>query len=273
MTITLLFAAASFLESKTQIFSSENSSFRLIRRIPDQCSIPKWNYPNCKKYLSQSGEPAPPLTPQQWYELRQAYEDVVGEFSSLDPAWKLADPTSPVDGWHVPVEVRTSPGKGRGVFLLEPVSKGQVLWDNRYTARFPDECSLRKFFAIVGEEASCNTITWGYVNDFYGQGLQFQLDLDKSAFLNEAVSAAQANSVNRFPKDLSDKQPEFVLSPNTFFQQRRTPGAFHLYAKDDLEAGTELLFEYSDVHIYASLWWFERLCLMTRGVWAWLVMQ
>ena len=58
-----------------------------------------------------------------------------------------------------------------------------------------------------------------------------------------------------------------------FLQRRRKPGAFHVYAKEDLAAGTELLFEYTDAHIYGKLYWYEKLCIMTRGVWEWLVMQ
>lgn len=269
MTIVLMLVVGAFLQSETLMFTSNN----LVRhqRETEQCAIPKWNYPNCKPYLTNPSLAIP--TPRQWYDLRQAFEEATEEeASSLDPAWKVSDPDLPVNAFHVPIEVRISPGKGRGVFLAEAVSKGQLLWDNRYTARFPDECSVRKFFAAIGDEAVCNVVMWGYVNDFYGQGLQFQVDLDPSAFFNEPTTPDEANTVNRFPSLLSNDQPQRVLNPQSFFEQRRKPGAFHVYATEDMPAGTELLFNYSDVHMYVKLYYYEKLCMMTRGVWGWLTM-
>ena len=193
--------------------------------------------------------------------------------SSLDPAWRHKNSTTEVDGFHVPVEVRTSPGKGRGVFLTSAVSKGQVIWDNRYTARFPDECSVRQFLAAISEETACEVIMWAYVNDFFsGQALEFQVDLDGAAYFNEAPDIAQTNFVTRFPENLSfDAQNTETVA--TIVAERRVPGSMRAYAKSDLKAGTELMFDYADVHIYAKLFWFEKLCFMTRGLWAWLVMQ
>lgn len=257
--------------TRTLIFSDDTNH---LRQLASQCPIPEWEYPNCRPYIANGD--AKPLTPQEWYGLREIYEQVVGKnVSSLVPSWKQYDPTHRVDGFRAKVEVRTSPGMGRGVFLMEPVSEGQVIWDNRYTARFPDDCSVRRFFQLVGEKAACDAITWGYVNDFYGPG-QFQVDLDDSAFLNDAKNA-EANVVIRFPDELSD--PKIIdLNHLAFLEQRAKPGAFQLFARSNIAAGTELLFEYTDVHVYSSAkvygdpFWYEKLCIMTRGALGWLAM-
>lgn len=246
---------------------------------------------------------APPqATDEKWLEFRRKYQAAVGEqASTLDPTWSdyfgsdsttSANTATLRNGFHVPVEVRTAPGKGRGIFVKTSVTKGQLLWDNRYTARFPDECSVRMFFASISEEDACRAIIWGYVNDFTGEGQQFLLDLDDAVYLNEGQSAADVNTRSRFMTPAENNGnaernsqkgnvalkinvdvAQRILEPaqqqqqhqDAILAQRRLPGNFGVFASQDMEAGTELLGDYSEIHAYKSLFWYEKMCYRSIG--------
>jgi len=264
----------------------------------DTCPIPQWKYPDCRPFLKLQNA-TPPLSQEQWQRYRQAYYDAVGpEASTLDPSWNMGvekndkeQPTTATtarlsNSWHIPVEVKSSPGKGRGVFTLTRVKAGQQLWDSRYTARFPDECSVREFFAKLGnDEDACNALTWGYVNDYVGHGLEFLLDLDEGVYLNDVSGHHQqrANVINRFLQETTTAtatlQQHTAATATTasqakleaLYAQRRAPSSFGIFATQDMEPGTELLMDYNHVHIPGKLYWYDMLCLKTRGIWEWLI--
>ncbi|CAB9499339.1 expressed unknown protein [Seminavis robusta] len=271
--LTLLLVLSSLVETGTSVILS--SSKGSLRKDPVQCPIQKWTYPNCRPYLAPKNASLGDLSPHEWYDLRRKFEQVVGdEASSLDPSFRTNGSEESLSGFRVPVEVRVSPGKGLGVFTTTPVQKGQVVWDNRFTARFPDECSLRQYFDLIGEKASCDALTWGYVNDFQGEGLKFLLDLDEAVYLNEARKPDEVNLIINF-RPLQD-DPEYdavqkLIDPDRFWQHRQKPGNQQARAKVHLQAGAELLMDYREVHVYGKLWWYDRLCFKTRGVWAWLM--
>jgi len=264
-------------------YTIKNSSKLFSNSSPNECVILKWEYPSCNKYMDKI---TPPQTPSQWIEFRRKFEAAVGESNSnLDRDWAdyMDDSHREVKtGFRVAVDVRISPGKGRGVFLEEPVRKGQVLWENRYSARFPDECSVRIFFASLSEEDQCNAIMWGYVNDFFGRGLQFQLDLDPAVYLNAGSPPAQANTVNRFllkhEDELFDKMNLNDVQRTLESRQRNSllssEPRFGMVALHDMEAGTELLIDYAEIHVYGikKLGWYESLCFHSRGFWGWINM-
>ena len=273
--MTVIVVAFSMLHTGTNILSTID-----ITTADETCPIQQWKYPNCKPYLNKV---SPPATDEQWLDLRQKFHTAVGDQASgLDPTWsnytRTANGSSILNqGFRVPVEVRTSPGKGRGVFLKSYVQKGQQLWDNRYTARFPNECSVRKFFASIGEEAACSAIMWGYVNDFAGEGLQYHLDLDGSVYFNEARPVSEANAMHRYVTPVEEEAGSLdgvqrILEPEQLVALRKQPGRFGLFATRDLEPGTELLIEYDQFHVYYSLIWYEKLCYHSRGFWGYLTM-
>jgi hypothetical protein len=283
MLINLFLVASTFMiETGTQLlFSGSNpAATSSLRRASSQCPISKWRYPNCKPYSIHQNETLTALSSHEWYELRRKFLAVVGDQdSTIDPSWQQQQESSPShgsSGFQVPVEVRSSPGKGRGVFTTTRVSKGQVLWDNRYSARFPDECSARQFFDLIGEELSCSAIMWGYVNSKFGQGPQFILDLDIAVYLNQAPTSEDVNMVNHF-RPLNDNPSynaaQLMLDPERYWQHRRKPGNLQMLASRDLEPGTELLMDYSEMHVYHNqLWWFQNLCFRTRGLWGMMTM-
>ena len=293
--MTALLVFCSTLQTGAKVLLNKNTPANLRRASNGECPIQRWHYPDCSKHSNILA--APQATDEKWLEFRRKYQAVVGEeASTLDPTWSEFFETDSTDartatlrnGFHVPVEVRTAPGKGRGIFLKTSVTKGQKLWDNRYTARFPDECSVRMFFASISEEDSCRVIIWGYVNDFAGEGQQFLLDLDDAVYLNEGQSTADVNTHSRFltpaenngikentQKDTvasmsNTNTAQRILEPvqqeDAILVQRRFPGNFGVFASQDMESGTELLGDYSEIHAYKSLFWYEKMCYRSIGL-------
>jgi len=123
---------------------------------------------------------APPLSPREWYELRKKYHRAVGESaSSLASNWEDLYKELPTtedsmsetrhsseqkqvhnNGYLIPIEIKSTPERGRGVFTTVNVKKGQKIWENRFRGNFPDACSGRKFFASLTNEEACDAMFW-----------------------------------------------------------------------------------------------------------------
>lgn len=249
----------------------------------EQCRKSQWQYPDCNKFKDKA---TPPFSDQQWLRFREIYVEIVGEqASTLGPGWSnLTEENNTLanNAFHIPFGVRAASGKGLGVFTKDYVQQGQQLWDNGMTARFPDECSVRVFLASISEEDACSTIKWGYVNDFFGQGLQFQLDMADGVYFNHADSGSELlNTYNSFLPTgqaadelaASSETSQPVLETKKTFAMQTIPGQFCIFATQDLEPGTELLLDYSAVHAHFRLYWYEKLTYQSRGFWPyiWLV--
>jgi hypothetical protein len=232
----------------------------------NSCPIPEWQYPDCTKYLN-SGVVTASFTQEKWIEMRKAYVQVVGqEESSLSADWAELPPRGELSsGFYIPVEVRTSPGKGRGVFSSVDIQKGQKVWDNRHTGRFPDECSVRQFMDVIGEEDACNAIMWAYVNNHFAEEVsgdyEFMLDFDECVYFNAAPSKEEQNLDNRFADHVGEDR-----------DKRRAPGAFAMYANRDIPAGSELIIDYGQFHQFAAMFWYEKMNYMSRGLWHYITM-
>jgi hypothetical protein len=143
------------------------------------------------------------------------------------------------------VTVRHSPGRGRGVFALEPISAGKIVWKARETtARFYSGDDFRRFLAAVPEEFMCDVLDFAYVQDI-GQArytpsatpvdrasvhetrvLAISVDLEDGAFVN-------ANWYE-------DENVRFV----------KDSGHGHFVATRDIEPGEEILCAYEEFAYY-----------------------
>lgn len=92
-----------------------------------------------------------------WLFSRSLYRGIVGSSQS-----SIGSSDGDVkNGFQYKVEAKQAPPKGRGIFALEDIKKGTLIWSTTKTARFRDGPSYRKF--IFGLEAgfACDVLQWG----------------------------------------------------------------------------------------------------------------
>lgn len=109
---------------------------------------------NCEE-IFKSERPIHSYT--DWLFARSLYRDIVGSSQS-----SIGSSDGNVkNGFQYEVEAKQAPPKGRGIFALEDIKKGTLIWSTAKTARFQDGPSYRKF--IFGLEAgfACDVLQWG----------------------------------------------------------------------------------------------------------------
>ena len=227
-----------------------NVALDLTNLVENQtCPVKKWSYPSCRYPGATIVQTIP--TPNEWMEIRQAYRRAVmnePDFSLERTAWTNGSAT----GFNVPVEVRYSPERGRGLFATTFIPKGTKLWDNRYTARIRSECEGRRFLQELTNDQACNVVMWGYVADHGTGKLEWGIDLDPCSFTNEARTAEEVNAEDR------------VVDPEKATQ----PGGHSMWSTRDISAGEELLSSYDDLRQFnpkKNLYWQAKLLVKSWG--------
>ena len=100
-----------------------------------------------------------------WLFSRSLYRSIVGSSQS-----SIGSSDGDVkNGFQYEIEAKQAPPKGRGIFALEDIKKGTLIWSTAKTARFRDGPSYRKF--IFGLEAgfACDVLQWGKSEHFFFQ--------------------------------------------------------------------------------------------------------
>ena len=113
-----------------------------------------WKRLKCNKIFKKE---RPIHSYTDWLFARSLYRDIVGRSQS-----SIGSSDGDVkNGFQYKVEAKQAPPKGRGIFALEDIKKGSLIWSTRMTARFRDGSSYRKF--IFGLEAgfACDVLQWG----------------------------------------------------------------------------------------------------------------
>jgi len=136
------------------------------------------------------------------------------------------------------------PGKGRGVYATEPISKGTLVvdLDNGSTGIFKVGHSWREFAVSLPKETACNFIEWSWVqtippenddDDDIRNGLTIFIAFDESNLMNSADwDGVEANVRCGRPPEHDEAE--------------RGPCRFHYYAARDIAAGEELLINYGE---------------------------
>ena len=242
--------------------------------IPDAntCPIAKFHYPWCAHSIMHVEQTIPsPLTSDEWLELRRKYQAAIAQ-GAPDSSSSLAD------GWDEPgsvgfpimdrLEIRTSPGKGRGLYTTQPIAKGTKIWDNRYRAVFPNECTANLFFAGLANQMACDAMFWGYTNNFYGNdvGIQYMFDLDGHGYINHADESDKPNAAHHFQEEMETKHyavprilpwgGSLTKSDPARHRARTKPGAYGLYAQRDIEAGEEIMYNYEEIYQMGLFDWY-----------------
>jgi hypothetical protein len=106
----------------------------------------------CKKIMEDMTV-LPIYSQATWNHMRHVYRAVMEESIDRDGvSITAADAASPTSGFLVPIEVRRIEGKGRGVFVLRDVAKGEPLWSKKNAASFSQGTDFRKFIFSLQDD-------------------------------------------------------------------------------------------------------------------------
>ena len=232
------------------------------------CPATKFDYAWCENSFLHSRELPPPLTGEEWLGFRRLYMQSLSKAGVMDRSsfaedWEQPNSVGFFLSFPDQLEFRHSLEKGRGIFATAPIKAGTKIWDSRYRAVFPNECAARIFFNQLNNAQKCDAMFWGYINDFYGNGMQYMLDMDGHGYINHVPKGGH-NVMHHFDGEL-DKE-RYIVSylswMGHFFRAklredktiaRNKPGAYALYATRDIEAGEELLYDYNEIFMLG--WW------------------
>lgn len=189
-------------------------------------------------------------------------------------ALTVTKPTIPTeyggDGFQVPVEIKFTPGVGRGVFAKVPIQKGTIIWKPLNTAQFETGNEFRTFLRSLPPKFACDVLIWAYTikvssspsssvasdnnnnnissnnsssRTTAGQRYYICVDLDPGTLFNTASDPSEENVV-----EISDDP-----SSNTAAAATSCLGDT-IYASRDIVAG-------EGKRRIASCMWMEGLCL------------
>ncbi|CAB9502756.1 expressed unknown protein [Seminavis robusta] len=254
---------------------------------PDpHCPAKKIDYPWCSHSFLHARVLPPPLTSQEWIQLRTIYQQSIATAgssgrSSLAPEWDTPDATGFLLPFTASLEIQNSLAKGRGLFATAVIPKGTQIWDSRYRAVFPNECVGRLFLNALTDEQKCDALFWGYINDFYGNGIQYMLDLDGHGYINH--DGDDPNAIHHFEHELDTDRymvsawswmggPFRAVLPDTIWKARNIPGAYGLYAKRDIQPGEEITYDYQEIYLLGWIDWFTMFILHSLPPYKWMVL-
>mmetsp|Transcript_15804 Transcript_15804/g.23264 ORF Transcript_15804/g.23264 Transcript_15804/m.23264 type:complete len:248 (+) Transcript_15804:151-894(+) len=167
---------------------------------------------------AQSNYPKLIYNETTWKSLRRSYRKAVEKKSTINP-----DDDDPRSGFRVPYEVRHSPIRGRSIFVTKPVKRGKLLWRGDYDAAFTSAVTLRRFLEMLPWELQCEILLWAYPVE----GGEAHVALDAGSFVNHGETIEQIN-----------------FGPND-------------RAVRDIDAGEEILMNYTEFIEYDSNSWFD----------------
>jgi hypothetical protein len=182
-----------------------------------------WGHYNCK-HPSVWTHPRPVYSQDVWMRLRQAYIDIVGSADS-----SIGSEVSAEDGFAISTEVKQAPGKGRGLFAAEDISRGQLIWSaSKQTASFETGEDFKSFLDLLEEDEACDVIQWSYVDGTDGDDTEISTDLENMTFANSDTEDPNAGCL-----------PEW---------EARHPGGciMNVYALRFIKKGEEILVDYHE---------------------------
>ena len=209
-----------------------------------------WKLLECNKIFKTT---RPVHSEPTWALIRQAYEDAAGvEQLETPPVSEWVGGT----GFKFKVEVRQSRGKGRGVFAVESIRKGEHVWAPTHTAVFSSGPSYRRFLAALTAELACDVIQWAYVQ----RGFEVQPECEAAARYGPRY--ADYDPTARIVVDL--EQSSFTNSGRGIScdpdskAAATTPGGCHgnLFAMRDIRPGEEILCDYGMFAVQDGWKWF-----------------
>ena len=218
-----------------------------------------------KKFLKCKWDAVRPAHDEAtWIGMREAYIAVLG---TKKATVELDSRRTFYTAFQKEFEVRQSPGKGRGLFAMEDVKKGEVLYDFSQSGQFSKGSQFAEFLRILQPELACDVLMWSYVQ-YFGEGLlssdsdeyaqqekelRIVTDIDPGSFCNNGGrgegNTAWLNAKGKVARgDIGNGQTD--NPPHPYIVRRdgtklSTKKSSPLVALRDIAKGEELLCIYS----------------------------
>jgi len=122
-------------------------------------------------------------------------EDAQNSSSSSSPI----PSTYTTNGFQYPIEIKLDPVVGRGVYALQDIPKGSLLYISKNTATFYQGQTFRNFLHALPNQLACDVMIWSYARlvsyDTYYDDQPYMIctDLDEGSFVNSANDKEDLN--------------------------------------------------------------------------------
>jgi len=107
--------------------------------------------------------------------------------------------TYTTNGFQYPIEIKLDPVVGRGVYALQDIPKGSLLYISKNTATFYQGQTFRNFLHALPNQLACDVMIWSYARlvsyDTYYDDQPYMIctDLDEGSFVNSANDKEDLN--------------------------------------------------------------------------------
>ena len=223
-----------YSSAKSSVYSGSSSEWE-ESDFEGEPSTPKqyWQHYKCHERFKHE---RPIHTKEDWEKAMNVYNDVMGEHVL----------NKEIESLKVKVEARQAGKKGRGIFAMEPIEKGTLMWSTDRTARFQSGNAYNKFLQNLDEDFACDVLQWAYVQsinpseeqDNNANDLRISVDLDECSFCNDGRSKHRSNMACD-----EDKAQDYEGGCQ-----------FNYFATRNIEKGEEILCHYDEFAI-ADGWW------------------
>jgi len=202
---------------------------------------------------SQSVRPGPDEA--TWKLIRETYRKVKED--CLDD-WDIAllkAFDAGTSAFHVPIEVRQSPGKGRGVFVTQLIPKGTAICEDQ-SGHFTTESQWREFLSLLPRDLAYDAVSWAYVEKYQGKSAVW-LDLYEGSLMNHG-SDNRSSMLSKLCASCFKKSKKEDLSEEANLEDLYHDGKWHMHASRDIQPDEELLCDYDNFHDYDhKLKWYD----------------
>ena len=185
---------------KNSISTASSSSINMthvekLRTIDDV-----WNLFDCDRILDNN----PPIPSEaKWIGARELFRTKFSK--SHDPSRGQYEVDA--DSFSVPVEVKYSSNreKGRGLYAMEDIPKGAVIWSGKHSIHFDSNgVDYRKFIASLEPDLICDVLQCSSVQDVSNsnstQVEKIVVDLDDGCFVNAPWEKSDVESMGCDPE-------------------------------------------------------------------------
>ena len=193
--------------------------------------------------------PRPLHSQSDWVNARNIYKSIVKDESTLpndndgDDNDNDSDGGNSHSGFEVKVVAKQSPGKGRGIYAVEDIKEGDLIYSSKQTARFSSGAHYREFLLALQPHFACDVLQWAFVTELDDKvngkeelQLKISVDLDEGCFCNNGWGPVGEEEGPNLGCNQDQKEgEEFPPSCKTNF-----------YALRDIKAGEEFLCSYGD---------------------------
>ncbi|OEU09716.1 hypothetical protein FRACYDRAFT_247972 [Fragilariopsis cylindrus CCMP1102] len=191
-------------------------------------------------------------TKATWEIFNTVYNQILVESSTKQSTSSIPSKYD-TNGYHYPIEIKYDPIVGRGVYALQDISKGSLLYTSINTATFLEGQTFRNFLKALStnhnnKKLACDVMIWSYVRLIKPPKSKSTTVTDEGSFINSADYEYQYNMALGTS---SDTTPGGILYNDPTITNKEKIELWYgcemkFYASQDIKRGEEIRADYSD---------------------------